>query len=96
MLSRLTTSTSKWWRGFPVVTGIQALTNLATFQESPSDPEFTANYIIDESWTTLEDLWTDPAIQLRTAVTECFVNLAMVDEGAARFITEGESSKRRM
>ena len=89
-------ATRLWWRGFPVVTAIQALTNLATFEQSPSEILMASELIIQECWDTLEDLWTNPAIQIRTAVTECFLNLSMTEKGAAKFLAEGGASQRRM
>ena len=85
-----------WWRGFPVVSALQALTNLATYQPSPSSPSQAADLIVSECWPVLEDLWTSNAIQIRTAVTECFLNLSMADSAAAKFLADEARSERRM
>ncbi|KAL9059009.1 MAG: hypothetical protein Q9162_001397 [Coniocarpon cinnabarinum] len=85
-----------WWRGFPVVSAVQALTNLAAYQPSPSNPAQTSELIVSECWPVLEDLWTSNAVQIRTCVTQCFVNL--IDSGPAipKFESDGGRSDRRI
>ena len=73
---------------------VQALTNLATYQSSSGDPSFAANRILESCFDKLEDLWTEASIAVRTAVTECFVNLSLVDAGAAKFITDKRAKVR--
>ena len=87
---------SHWWQGFPIVTAVQALTNLATYQASADKPDLAADLIIQECWDVLEDLWTTDVMPIRVAVTECFANLTLADAGVEKFVTEGSRSKARM
>ena len=87
---------SRWWRGYPLVSALQALTNLASYQPSPSNPFITAEVITNECWSTLEDLWTSEVLQVRTAATQCFCNLCSTAPGATKFLSDGPLSKRRM
>lgn len=79
-----TRSDEQYWRGYPVLSALQALANLATLQYS-ADPDRVITAIVATCWEDFDEQFQSTTPALRTAATELILNLSQGAAGLAKF-----------